>query len=203
MKKILLLAVITVLLTSCKYIKTQEPYLQAGVVTELKIPDGVDKPNSTSTLAIPHANKGKVFAKGQDIAPPDMPIRTKQSEKGVIRIENDNGYPLLTIKKEQKIAWAAMTAVELENWTTKEADEKLCKVVLRYDDPDAREREKAGFLKKLFTRDKYYTDYSGDFMLTCIQSEKSTKVKFSQVDGSVARSFLADNIMTKLYSLLE
>ncbi len=203
MKKILLLAVMTVVLSSCKYVKTQEPYLKAEVAPELKIPEGVDKPNSTSTLAIPPAKGGEVFAKGVDIAPPDMPIRTKQSEKGILRIENIKGFPLLTVLKDQSEVWTAMTSVELDNWTIKETDEDLCKVVLSYDDQDAREREKAGFLKKLFTRDKYYTDYSGDFALTCSQSGKVVQVKFAKVDGSVAKSFLADNVMTKLYSLLE
>ena len=203
MKKILLLAVITILLSSCKYIKTQEPYLNAEVAPELKIPEGVDKPNSTSTLAVPHAKNGEVFAKGVDIAPPDMPIRTRQSEKGILRVENVKGFPVLTALKNQNEVWEAMKTVKLENWTIKETDDDSCKVILSYDDQDAREREKAGFFKKLFTRDKYYTDYSGDFMLTCAKNGKVMQVKFAKVDGTAAKSFLADNIMTKLYSLLE
>ncbi len=203
MKKILLLAVIAVLLSSCKYVKTQEPYLKAEVAPDLKIPEGVDKPNSTSTLAVPHAKNGEVFEKGADIAPPDMPIRTRQSEKGILRIENVNGFPVLTTLKNQAEVWTAMTAVKLENWEMKDTDKESCKVVLSYDDQDARERENAGFLKKLFTRDKYYTDYSGDFALTCSKTGKLVQVKFAKIDGSAAKSFLSDNIMSKLYSLLE
>jgi uncharacterized lipoprotein len=203
MKKILLLAVITVLLSSCKYVKTQEPYLNAEVAPGLKIPDGVDKPNSTSTLAVPPAKGGEVFAKGADIFPPDMPIRTRQAEKGILRIENDNGYPLLTADQKQAVVWSAMTGLKLENWTNKDTDQEACKVVLSYSDQDALERKEAGFLKKIFTKDKYYKDYSGDFLLTCTQSGKVVKVKFAQIDGSAAKSFLSDNVMTKLYSLLE
>ena len=203
MKKILLLAVITVVLSSCKYVKTQEPYLTAEVSPELKIPEGVDKPNSTSTLSVPHAKGGEVFAAGADVFPPDMPIRIKQAEKGILRIENDNGYPLLTVDQKQAVVWSAMTGLKLENWTNKDTDQEACKVILSYSDQDALERKEAGFLKRMFTRDKYYTDYSGDFLLTCSQSGKVVKVKFAKIDGSPAKSFLSDNIMTKLYSLLE
>ncbi len=203
MKKILLLAVITALLSSCKYIKTQEPYLKAKVSPELKIPEGVDKPNSTSTLSVPHAKEGNIFAKGSEISPPDMPIRTKQSEKGILRIESEKGYPILTVLKKQDEVWSAMSAIELENWAVKEKDSESCQVILNYNDQDAREREKAGFLKKIFTRDKFYTDYSGDFALTCSLSGKVMQVKFTKLDGSAAKSFLADNVMNKLYELLE
>lgn len=203
MKKILLLTVITIIISGCKFVKTHEPYLQAEVAPELKIPVGIDKPNSTSTLAIPHAKNGKVFAKDADITPPDMPIRTKQASTGILRVESVDGYAVLTSNKDQNTIWSAMNSFKLENWLIKKSLQDECQLVLSYNDQDAQERENANVLKKLFTRDKFYTDYSGDFILKCSHSGKVMQVRFTQMDGSVAKSFLADNVMTKLYSLLE
>lgn len=199
MKKILLLIVVSLLLNGCRYINTQEPYVNAKVSPELIIPEGVDVPNTTSTLNIPSAASQSDFE--VDSAPPDMPIRTKQTDDGNKRIENKNGYPVLTVKSDKDKAWSKMSSLELENWTTAEQNEDDCNVYLTYVDQEAEERKNAGFIKKIFTRDKYYSDYSGIYQIECSVKGSVVEMKFSKQDGSPAKSFLADNIMNKLYDL--
>ena len=199
MKKILLLLVAAFLLNGCRYVNTQEQYVNAKVSPELTIPEGVDKPNTTSTLNIPKAGSQK--AAEVSSAPPDMPIRTKQSEDGSKRIENKKGYPVLTIKSDKDNAWSKMLALEIESWSISEKNEDTCNVALTHVDQEAKGREDAGFIKKIFTREKYYSDYSGIYQLQCVVKGSVIDIKFSKQDGSAAKSFLADSIMNKLYDL--
>ncbi|MCF6287894.1 MAG: hypothetical protein L3J53_01480 [Proteobacteria bacterium] len=203
MKKIILLAMITLVLNGCRLIKTTEPYLDAQESQELTIPAEIDKPNSTATLDIPSIKSNKVVSENSNPAPPDMPIRTKQSDDGKLRISNDDGFPIITVSTDLDTVWQAMTSIVVEGWTITNSDKSTCAVNLRYEDKAASERDDDGFLKKLFRRDKLYKDHSGDFNLNCTQLDSSFKVKFSTADGSRASSYLVDNIMEDLYSKLE
>ncbi|MCF6319980.1 MAG: outer membrane protein assembly factor BamC [Proteobacteria bacterium] len=200
MKKILLLMIATLLLNGCRYINTQEQYVDAKVSPELAMPEGVDSPNTTSTLNVPKA-KAQDGLVEIDSRPPDMPIRTRQSEDQNKRIENVNAYPVLTVKSGKDKVWELMQSLGSENWAITGKEEAQCLIKLSYTDQDAKEREKSGFIKKIFTREKYYTDYSGIFHLNCIEKGSIVEMKFSKQDGSAAKSFLADSIMNKLYDL--
>lgn len=200
MKKILLLIIAILMLNGCRYVNTQEQYVNAKVSPELAIPEGVDSPNTTSTLNVPKA-KEQAMAAGIDSRPPDMPIRTRQSEDQNKRIENVNAYPVLSVKSDKDKVWELMQSLGSDNWAITGKDEAQCLIKLSYTDQNAEEREKEGFIKKLFTREKYYTDHSGTFNLSCIEKGSIVEMKFSKQDGSAAKSFLADSIMNKLYDL--
>ena len=203
MKKILLLTTVALLLNGCRYINTTDRYAEAQDSPSLIIPDGVDKPNSTATLDIPSTSVDRKITEETKSRPPDMAIRKKQSDNGGLRIENIGGYPVLTVKTEKLFMWEAMTSLKIANWVEDSADEDNCTVMLRYIDQDALERKNAGFIKKIFTRDKLYKDYSGIYQIKCTQSKSTTTVKFSKQDGSVAKTFLADSVMTNLYEQFE
>ncbi|HHL32636.1 MAG TPA: hypothetical protein ENJ41_08610 [Oceanospirillales bacterium] len=203
MKKLLLLAIMALFINGCRYIDTKEKYVNAHESPKLIIPAGVDEPNSSSTLEVPKITAEKIITEEPDRSPPDMPIRTQQSDSGALRVENIGGYPVLTVKTDKLYMWEAMTSIKLANWSLDDADESACVVILKYVDQGAKEREEAGFLRKLFTRDKFYTDYSGLYKVTCEQSGSSTTAKFSKQDGTAAKSFLADNVMNHLYEKFE
>ena len=198
MKKLLILTCIALFLNGCRYVNTEEKYVDAKVSPELAIPEGVDTPNTTSTLSVPKA-KAETTAIEMDSTPPDMPIRTKQSEDGSKRIENKNGFPLLTVASDKDNAWDLMKSLNVENWSKSSEDKEDCSVVLTYADEDALDRANAGFFKKVFTRDKYYSDYSGGYKLACEVKGSVVEITFSKQDGTAAKTFLADNIMNKLY----
>ncbi|VAW34625.1 hypothetical protein MNBD_GAMMA01-877, partial [hydrothermal vent metagenome] len=134
MKKLLLLSIVALFLNGCRYIKTEEPYLDAKTSTELKIPEGVDQPNTSSTLEVPKAGLQKDISEKPDTLPPDMPIRTKQSDSGGIRIENLAGFPVLTVQTDKDAMWQAMNSIELDNWSVASADEDSCILILKYND---------------------------------------------------------------------
>jgi uncharacterized lipoprotein len=201
MKKILLLIIVALLLNGCRYVDTREVYVDARAQDELEIPEGLDKPNSSSTLEIPEINENQKVSKSSKIAPPDMPIRTKQSEDGSVRIENEKGYPLLTAKVDKAAMLEAMQKVDLENWSITSVDEEACVIALTYVDQAAKERENANFIKKIFTRKKFYSDYSGVYQLICTPKNSVTQARFSKQNGDAAKSFIADNVMTKLYDV--
>jgi uncharacterized lipoprotein len=204
MKKLLLLAIVALFINGCRYIDTKEKYVDAHESSKLTIPTGVDEPNSSSTLEIPKIVSEKVVTDDSNRSPPpDMPIRTQQSDSGALRVENIDGYPVLTVKTDKLYMWEAMTSIKLDNWSIDGADESACVVTLKYVDQGAKERDAASFLRKIFTRNKFYTDYSGLYMMTCNQSGSSTIVKFSKQDGTAAKSFLADNVMNHLYGKFE
>jgi len=54
-------------------------------------------------------------------------------------------------------------------------------------------------LRKLFRRDSLYTDYSGDYNLTCEKRGSLVITKFAKDDGSKAKTYLADNVMNALF----
>lgn len=201
MKKILSVLIIAFLLNGCRYINTTEPYVDAQKTPKLTIPEGLDDPNSSSSLEVPEANSKGVVSKESNIIPPDMPIRTQQSDDSTKRINNRDGFAILSVKTDTATAWTTINKLNIENWSITQSDKEACSVVVHYDDVDARKREKASFIKKIFTRDKFYTDYSGDFNLTCKQVGSIVEIKMSQQDGEVVKSFLADNVMTNLYGL--
>jgi len=201
MKKLIIVTLIAFSLNACRYVNTTEPYVQAHTSPKLTIPEGVDSPNSSSTLEIPEAAKKVEIYEKSKVRPPEMPIRTQQSEDGKKAIENDKGLAVLSVKTIVAEAWKAMNLLTIENWEIKSGDESQCTIVLHYSDKDARDREKSNFLKKIFTRNKYYTDYTGDFNLSCKQFGSRVKITFKQTDGNAAKSFLADNVMNKLYAL--
>lgn len=203
MKKILLLTTVALLLNGCRYINTTDRYAEAQDSPNLIIPEGIDKPNSTATLDIPNASVDNTITEEVKNRPPDMVIRTKQSDNGGLRIENIDGYPALLVKTEKLFMWEAMKSLKLANWVEDSADEDNCTVTLRYIDQDALERKDAGFIKKMFTRDKFYTDYSGLYQIKCTQSKAITTAKFSKQDGSIAKTFLADSVMNSLYEQFE
>ena len=99
--------------------------------------------------------------------------------------------------------WEAMNNLEIENWTQASADEESCIITLKYTDQEAEARKDANFIKKIFTRDRFYTDYTGIYKMTCSQTGNKTLVKFSKKDGTAAKTFLADNVMTHLYEQFE
>lgn len=199
MKKLLSVLTIAILLNGCRYINTTEPYVDAQAAPKLNIPEGLDEPNTSSTLALPEVQSKGVVSREANIVPPDMPIRTQQSEDSKKRIENHQGYAVLSVKTDVATAWQTMAQFKLENWSIKQSDEADCSIDLHYNDIDAREREKANFIKKMFTRDKYYTDYTGDFNLSCKQVGTVVEIKMAHKDGSAPKSFLADNVMNHLY----
>lgn len=203
MKKIILIVLVALFVNGCRYVNTTEPYLSAKESKELTIPKGVDTPNSTSTLEIPVAKNEKDITENSNPAPPDMPIRTKQSENGDLKISNEKGYPVLTVKTDKDSMWQAMNNLSMEEWSIASTDQSNCLVTLKYIDKAASEREKDGFLKKLFRRDKSYSDYSGMYNLSCTQLGSITQTKFSTADGSQARTFIADDVMTNLYGQFE
>jgi len=203
MKKIALLSLVALFLNGCRYIHTQEAYLSAEAVKPLTIPEGIDRPNTTSSLEVPEVIAKNASNEKTEVSPPDMPIRTRQSENGNVKIENAKGYPVLTVKTTAEYMWQAMTNMELENWEIANKDQDNCIVLLKYIDQDALERKEAGIFKRLFTRDSYYSDYSGEYKIVCEEKGSRTIAKFSQKDGSLAKSFLSDNVMTKLYEQFE
>jgi len=199
MKKILLLTIIALFLNGCRYINTKNDYLDAKESKPLVVPANLDMPNSTSELDVPKANSNNNSVVDSYSPPPEMPVRTKQSQKGNVRIENAGGYPELSVKTEIAAMWVAMKDLEIENWSTKNTNQDKCEVTLYYNDLEAREREKSGFLRKLFRRDSLYTDYSGDYNLTCEKRGSLVITKFAKDDGSKAKTYLADNVMNALF----
>lgn len=199
MKKILLLSIIALLLNGCRYINTKNYYLDAKESKPLAIPAGLDSPNASSELDVPKANSKNRLDVSAKSPPPEMPIRTKQSRKGDVRIENVEGYPVLSVKTEQVYMWQALTDLEIENWSAKNANKEDCKITLHYTDIEAEERKNAGFFKKLMTRDSLYSDYTGDYTLTCEKNGSLMTAKFANSDGSKAKTFLADNVMNALF----
>ena len=203
MNRILLLAIIALLLNGCRYVNPKNNYLDAKETKALEIPMGLNTPITSSELDIPNAkskNNLKVSAKSP---PPDMPIRTKQSKKGDVRIENVDGYPVLIVKTEKAYMWQAMSELVISNWSTKNKNQESCLVTLRYTDVEAKERENSSFFKKLFSRNSMYSNYSGDYKLSCIEQGSLVTTKFSKSDGSKAKPFLADNVMNALYKEFE
>lgn len=197
MKKIVLFSILAIFLNGCRYINTKEPYLEAKPADKLEVPAGLDSPNASSTLEVPAAKGGSSALVSS--APPNMPIRTRQSEDGEIRIENVAGYPLLTVKTDKEFMWEAMNNLDLEGWSVASADKENCILLMNYIDQAAKEREEAGFFKKMFTRDKYYSDHSGEYKLSCEEKGSVTQAKFIKSDGTAAKTFISDNLMTKLY----
>lgn len=203
MKKLLLLTIMALFFNGCRYINTTEKYVDAKEPKKLTIPSGVDAPNSSSTLEVPEANSTKGITEKSNPAPPEMPLRTKQSENGELRISNESGFSVLTVKTDKDVMWQALKTLTIENWSVTNADEDQCTVLLKYTDQAAIEQENAGFFKKIFSRKGYHSDFSGDYKLTCNQKGAINQVKFSTADGSPTKSFLADNVMTKLYGVFE
>jgi|GEM_PF-5227931 len=203
MKKLLLIITAALLLNGCRYINTEEKYVDAKESPVLTIPEGVDTPNSTATLNIPKAQSQEGVTDITNRTPPDMPIRTKQADDGKVRIENIAGFPVLTTQSTQDQVWQVMSKVTLDNWSVSNTDEEQCSVYLKYDDPAAREREESGAIKKFFTRAKYHSDYTGEYNLTCSNKGSVIEVKFSKNDGTTAKSFLADNVMNAIYDQLK
>ncbi len=202
MKKILILLVLAISLNACRFIDTREKYVDERAATPLTIPDGLDKPNSTSTLEIPQAAENKTVNESSRVPPPDMPIRKKQSDDGTKRIDVRKGFPVIVAQVSKSAMWQAMNSMQMENWEISDSDESNCQVQLKYTDADAEERKNANFIKKIFTRDGYYTDYSGLFSLTCTQSGKVVETTFKKSDGSRAKSFLVDTVLENLYQKL-
>jgi uncharacterized lipoprotein len=201
MKNLLIIALFAFLLNGCRYVNTQEAYPDAKASDQLDMPEGLDKPNSSSALEVPEVNSD--IANKNSVSPPDMPIRTQQSESGIIRIESIEGFAVLTIKAEKADVWEKLSQFELENWLVTETNEDTCTVSLKYNDQDARKREKTGFFKKIFSRKQYYSDYSGEYKFTCKQSSSINQIKFSSLDGSVAKSVVVDIAMNHLYSHMQ
>jgi uncharacterized lipoprotein len=201
MKNLLLIALFTFLLNGCRYINTQEVYPDAKASKQLEIPEGLDKPNATSTLEVPQVSANT--SNKNSNTPPDMPIRTKQSDSGNVRIENEEGFAVLTIQADKADVWAKMNQFELENWSLSDANEDACTISLNYNDQDARARENRSFFKKIFSRNKYNSDYTGQYKLTCEQKGSINRVKFSQLDGTEVKSFLSDSVMNQLFSQME
>jgi len=199
MNKILSVLIIALLLNGCRYINTKEAYVDAQQAPKLIIPEGLDEPNASSSLEVPEVNSKGVISRDVNIVPPDMPIRTQQSDDSKKSIKNRDGFAILSVKTEKAKAWKTMSQISLENWSVIQSDEESCSVGVHYDDVDARARENANFIKKIFTRDKYYTDYTGDFILSCKQVGRVIEIKLAKKDGAAVKSFLADSLMTKLY----
>jgi len=199
MKKILILLIMGLLLNGCRYVNTKQPYLDAKESKELIIPEGSDKPNAISTLDVPKARTQGNLSNLAKSPPPDMPIRTRQSNNGDVRIENIDGYPVLLVKTEVLHMFEAMSNIELENWSIESVDKDNCLVTLKYNDLDARDRENAGFFKRLITRENLYIDYTGNFKLSCKKQGSLVLAKFSKIDNTTAKPFLADNVMNTLY----
>ena len=199
MNRILLLAIIALLLNGCRYINPKSPHLDAKESKTLEIPAGLDTPSTTSELDVPKASSENRLDVTKKSPPPEMPIRTKQSRKGDVRIENVGGYPELSVKTETEYMWQALNELEINNWTIKNKDKDNCRITLYYTDIEAKERENAGFFKKLMTRDSLYSDYSGEYALTCKKTGSLVRTKFAKSDGTKAKSFLADNVMTALF----
>ena len=189
------------LINGCKYINTKEKYIGAQETQALTIPQEVDPPNSTSSLDVPQVTLPSNTQ--VNTTPPEMPFRTRQSDNGGLRIENEDGFPILTVKTEKAFMWEAMNNLVIENWSQEIIDESNCSLTLRYTDKAAQERKKANFLKKMFTRKRLYTDDSGLYSLSCSESSSTVSVKFANQDGSPAKTVIADNIMNKLYEQFE
>lgn len=203
MKRILLLAVVALLLNGCRYINPKHPHLDAKESELLEIPEGLDKPDTTSELDVPKAKDTNSVGFIEQVPPPQMPIRTRQSKKGDVRIENVEGYPELSVKTEVEYMWEAIKSLNVENWAITNKNKDACQMTLDYTDADAEERENANFIKKLFTRKDFYTDFSGKYQLTCKQEGSLVKTKFAKIDGSKAQSHLADNVMNALFKKFE
>ena len=199
MKKLLLLALVALFLNGCRYINTTDPYVKAEKSPALKIPEGIDTPNSTSRLEVPEAENKKNITEKSNPAPPDMPIRIKQTDDGSSKISSEKGFPVLTVTTDKQSMWETLNSINLESWKITNSDENSCTVTLHYIDQAAIDRGNDGFFKKMFRRDKFYTDYSGDYKLVCEQIGAVIKAKFSKLDGSPAKSYLADNVMSNLY----
>lgn len=202
MKKHILLIAALVLINGCRYINTNEKYIGAQESQALTIPAGVDAPNSSSTLEVPKVNTAQ-DNESADSTPPEMPFRTRQSDSGGLRIINEGGYPVLTVKTEKTFIWEAMNNLDIENWSQEATDETNCLITLKYVDKAAEDRKNANFIKKMFTRDRIYTDYSGLYDLSCSEDNNYVNVKFAKHDGGIAKTFIADNVMNKLYEQFE
>ena len=198
MKKVLLLLLIAFVLNGCRYIHKKDHYLDAKESKTLEIPAGLDKPLVSSELDIPRANSEGVNGNAKN-PPPDMPIRTKQSRKGDARIENQNGYAVLSVKTETAYMWEALNELSIENWTITDTNKENCVVDLKYNDIDARERENESFFKRMFTRSALFSDYTGQYKLSCEEKGSLVAVKFTKGDGTKPNSFLADSIMNELF----
>lgn len=203
MKRILVLAVFWLFLNGCRYVNTKTPYLEAKESKPLEIPAGLDKPNMTQELEVPKAKTNNTTNVAKNIPPPEMPIRTKQSKKGDVRIENVEGYPELSVKTETEFMWQALNELVVENWTVKNANQDNCELILTYVDIEAQERENRGFIKKFFSRQSFYSDYSGDYKLTCKKTGSLVKTTFAKIDGTKAKSYLADSVMNALFAKFE
>lgn len=203
MKKLLVIITACLFINGCRYINTEEKYVDAKESPELIMPEGVDSPNTSATLNIPKPQSQDGLTQVVDRTPPDMPIRTKQADDGKIRIENIDGFPVLTVQSDQDKVWQAMSELDLENWTVSNKSEELCSVKLKYDDAAARDEKNKGAFKKFFTRKQYKTDFSGEYFLACSANGSVIKVKFTKSDGTVAKSYLADSVMNAVYDLLK
>ena len=200
MKNILSFLFIALFLNGCRFIDTREKYVDEKSAPPLTIPEGLDKPNSTSKLEIPDIQDKTDVTESSRIPPPDMPIRKKQSDDGLKRIDVLNGSPVLVAQVSKDKMWNAMNNLNLENWKITESDKNNCIVGLKYTDVDAEERKNANIIKRIFTRDGYYTDFSNFFLLECKESGKVMETTFKQKDGQRAKSFLVDAVMDNLYN---
>ena len=198
--RILLLLLVVVTVNGCRFIHLKEPYLDAQSAEKLQIPAGLDTPNTTSTLSVPSAESSSASVSD---APPEMPIRKRQSESGILKIDNQDGYAVLTVATDKDVMFDVMADFELENWSVMDSDEDDCEVSLYYFDQAAKERSEAGFFKRMFSRGYFQSDYSGEYKLSCTQSGSLTSVKFSKADSDLPKSFLADTVMNNLYSVFE
>ena len=192
---------IAILLNGCRYVNTEEKYVYAKAGNELVIPEGVDHPNSSSTLDIPSADStGEIT--GKKIAPPEMPARVKQSDDGKIRIANQQGLPVIIAQMDKATLFDEIRSLKIKDWSVVSSDAENCQVKLNYTDSQAKERDSAGFLKKMLRRKVYYKDNSDNFNVSCIQDGKITQVHIVKTDGSVPKVMLADSFMYGLFKQL-
>lgn len=200
--RLLLLALVLVLLNGCRYIHTKEPYLDAQSGSRLTIPEGLDEPNASSSLDVKENNTSANIQVHSNM-PPEMPIREKQSADGKITITNSDGYAVLSVASEQKVIFDLLSQLKIENWKIENADEDKCQVDMSFTDVVAKEREEAGFFKRLFRRRAELTDNSGLYKLKCQKSGSLVSVRFAKSDNSMPKTSLADDVMDSILELLE
>jgi hypothetical protein len=195
--KILIITALCGVLTNCKRIVKDEPYLQAEPAQQLTAVEGQDLPRTSNNLSIPEV---KISGTGvaPDSKPPEMAFARRRSEDENVVIIEAGGMPTIEIFNELD-AWDLILGDHGYNWQLLDEDPENCQATFRFYDPITEEVEKKNFIKKLFTINSSYLDRSGEYLLTCLKLPQKQQIWLQTIDFEAPSSYVVDDLFTHIY----